>query len=110
MRVHLSTNLVPKKPAERREWIKFQLRVRCGLSMRAVARDCGCSVQAISRAAAGFPSEEIERKLSDLLDVPQHVLFPEHYDGAVRIPSARPRRTKPTAAEGGRNDQNRRVA
>lgn len=105
-----STADIPKNPAERREWIKYRLRVQLGTSFRRVALEFGCSLNAISRAAGGYPSERMEAYLAGLLGIPQHLLFSEHYRGTVRIPAARPIHTKRSAPEDSRNVQTRGAA
>lgn len=87
---------IPKKPTERRAWIRFQLDLK-GTNFRAIANEQGCSRQAVSYAAAGYPSEELEAVLAEILGVPHQALFPEHFgEGGERIPLARTRQRKST--------------
>jgi Ner family transcriptional regulator len=88
------TRDIPKRPTERRQWILFQLKLR-GSNLSALARELGCTHQAVIHAAAGRPSQEIEKAIADKIGVRHVDLFPEHYDEAgERVPLARPRQRK----------------
>lgn len=90
------THDIPKRPTERRQWILFQLKLK-GSNLSALARELGCSHQAVIHAAAGRPSQDIEKALADKIGVPHRALFPEHFDEeGNRIPLARPRQRKGT--------------
>lgn len=89
---------IPKKPAIRREWIGYQLRIR-GLSLRALSRQEGVSHQAVSAAASGGGSRHLQEAIAAALGLHPQDLFPELYDehgnrlGRTRTPnrSTRPR-------------------
>jgi Ner family transcriptional regulator len=89
-----STMDIPKRPTERAQWILFQLKVR-GSNYSALARELGCSNQAVAWAAGGRPSREIEKAIADKIGVRHVDLFPEHFDeNGERVPLARPRQRK----------------
>ncbi|RJF94843.1 hypothetical protein D3874_03240 [Oleomonas cavernae] len=89
MAIATSTLDIPKNPAERRAWILYRLKCK-GSNFRALARELGCSHQAISIAAGGMPSRHIELALAARIGVRQQELFPEHYDkNGRRLPLAR---------------------
>lgn len=96
MSTHPAISDIPKKPAERRAWIAYQLRLR-GASFRALARQHDYSHTAFSNVAKGLPNEAIEALLAAIIGVPAKALFPEHYrDSGERIPLARSWRRKST--------------
>ena len=70
--------LVPMEPLLRREWIKYQLRLR-GSSLSAVARDFGVSRHA-PRLALVKPYPRMERAIAKKLGLEPQVLWPERYD------------------------------
>lgn len=88
---------VPKNPAERRGWIKYQLETR-GLSLRRLARDEGVSHQAVSYALVA-PSSHLQPVIADAIGLTVHELFPEWYDadgtrrGQTRVPQRSTGRT-----------------
>lgn len=64
-------------PFERREWIKYQLRLR-GLSLGEFSRRIGCSRQATALALKrAYP--RVQRLIASEIGVPVHVLWPEWY-------------------------------
>lgn len=94
---------IPQKPAERRAWIQYRLRL-IGSNFRALGRKLGVSQQAVSYAAAGYPSLAIEAAIAEAIGVPHQELFPEHFDDAGgRIPLARTRQRKPSRPAPQRN-------
>ncbi len=69
---------VPSDPKERREWIKFQLRVR-GSSLSAVAREMGVSRHATNLALSkSYP--RMERAIADKLGTEPRIIWPERYN------------------------------
>ena len=78
--------LVPLEALARREWIKFQLRVR-GSSLSALARELGVSRHA-PRLALVKPYPRMERAIADKLGLKPQELWPERYDE-----NGRPNRT-----------------
>lgn len=83
MQISEPTIDIPKNPAMRREWIKYQLRLR-GYSVRAFADLIGVSNQAVWNAL-WRPSSHIHKELADLLGIPVRKLFPEYYDEDGRL-------------------------
>lgn len=77
-----ASNEVPKKPAERRAWIKYQLD-RKGLSFAAVARKNGVSPQAVKETLFK-PNAHLEEALAAELNTPVRVLFWERFDDSGR--------------------------
>lgn len=101
---------IPKKPAERRAWIQYRLRL-IGSNFRALGRQLGVSQQAVSYAAAGYPSLAIEQAIAKAIGVAHQELFPEHFDEAGgRIPLARTRQRKPTRPASQRNVESSEAA
>lgn len=85
---------IPKRPTERKQWILFQLKLK-GSSWRALAKELGCTHQAVAWAAAGNASLEIEQAIAAKIGVSHVDLFPEHFDErGVRVPLARSRQRK----------------
>ncbi len=73
---------VPKKPAERRAWIKYQLALR-GTSLARLARDRGLYRTAVQTALfRAYPKSE--RVISDAIGLTPAQLWPERYDDAGR--------------------------
>lgn len=65
-------------PDERREWIKYQLRIR-GSSLAEVARGCGITRCNASRALIKlYP--RMEKAIANKIGIPPNVLWPERYD------------------------------
>ena len=79
--------LVPLERIARREWIKFQLRVR-GSSLSALARELGVTRHA-PRLALVKPYPKMERVIAEKLDMRPEQLWPERYDE-----NGQPNRTK----------------
>lgn len=79
--------LVPLEENARKEWIKFQLRVR-GSSFSAIARELGVSRHA-PRLALVKPYPKMERVIAGKLGLQPQQLWPERYDE-----QGRPNRTK----------------
>ncbi len=79
--------LVPLEETARREWIKFQLRVR-GSSLSAIARELGVTRHA-PRLALVKPYPRMERAIADKLGLKPMELWPERYDE-----NGQPNRTK----------------
>lgn len=70
--------LVPLEENARREWIKFQLRVRRS-SLSALARELGVSRHA-PRLALVKPYPRMEKAIADKLGLKPMELWPERYD------------------------------
>ncbi|MQA64848.1 MAG: nucleotide excision repair protein [Alphaproteobacteria bacterium] len=97
MQINTLINDIPKKPALRREWIKYQFRLR-GYSVHAFAESIGVRPPAVSNAF-WKPSSHIQQEIADFLGIPPGVLFPEFYtDDGRLIPGTKPRNRsrKPT--------------
>ena len=75
----LSTVNIPTKPADRRAWIIYQLRLR-GSSLSAFALAEGVCFQAVSKVAGGEASSHLQDALASFLGVKTPILFPEHFD------------------------------
>ncbi len=75
--VNVDTALSAGGPKERREWIKYQLRLR-GMSVGEFSRRAGCGRQA-AVAALVRPYPRMQRAIAKELGVPVHVLWPEWY-------------------------------
>lgn len=74
----------PIDPHQRREWIKFQLRLR-GITLSAIARELGVSRQALRLALIqSYP--KMERAIAAKLGVAPESIWPERY--AFRRPPA----------------------
>ncbi|MCF8483336.1 MAG: helix-turn-helix domain-containing protein, partial [Rhodospirillum sp.] len=69
---------VPKNPATRREWVKYQFALR-GLSFRRLAAKIGVTQQAIS-ACLMAPNFHLEPVVADVLGLTPQDLFPERFD------------------------------
>lgn len=73
---------IPSNPRQRREWIKYQLRLR-GLSLAALARQ-----ERVARTTAKKclyePYPKWERKIAKRLGVKPERLWPERYDTGGR--------------------------
>ena len=78
MIIGMTTMIVPLDQDQRREWIKYQLRVR-GSSLSAIARELGVSRHA-PRLALVRPYPRMEQAIADKLDMEPLQLWPERYD------------------------------
>ncbi|MDQ2069345.1 helix-turn-helix domain-containing protein [Natronospira bacteriovora] len=87
---------MPQDSRQRREWIKYQLRLR-GSSLAQVARDQGVSRDAATLALRK-PYPRMERAIADALGLRPEQLWPERYDEAGRPnrPLGRPRKQTAT--------------
>jgi Ner family transcriptional regulator len=83
---------IPLESRERREWIKYQLRLR-GSSLAQVAREQGVSRDA-STLALRKPYPRMERALAKALGLKPEQIWPERYDanGRPNRPLGRPRK------------------
>lgn len=75
---------IPKDSAHRREWIKYQLRLK-GISLSAIARELGVSRHA-PRIALVTPYPRMERAIAAKIGVPPEILWPERYDTKKAAP------------------------
>lgn len=73
----MTTKRVPKKPEERRVWIKGQLEL-VGSSFAAIAREQRVSRQAV-RKVPYSPSRRLEKAIADKLGVAPETIWPERY-------------------------------
>lgn len=73
----MSTRDVPKNPAQRREWIKYELRLR-GSSLSAVARELGVVRQAVAIALCR-PYPRMEEAIAQKLELSPKNIWPERY-------------------------------
>ncbi|TSK08581.1 MAG: hypothetical protein FPO08_04555 [Geobacter sp.] len=69
----MTTKRVPKKPDERRVWIKGQLEL-AGLSFATIARELGVSRQAVRK-----PSRRMEKAIAEKIGLPPERIWPERY-------------------------------
>lgn len=92
---------IPRAPAARRAWIRYQLTLR-GLTFEALARELGVSGTAVRSAATGYPIQRIEMAIADAINVPARTLFPEHYgpDGTRAPDRTKVRNRTAHAAQG----------
>lgn len=67
----------PKKPVERRVWIKAQLELRKS-SFADIARELGVSRQTV-RKALDMSYPKMERAIAVKLGLPPEVIWPERY-------------------------------
>ncbi len=73
----MTTKRPPKKAAERRAWIKYQLELR-GESFATIARELGVTRQAVRRAL-DMPRPRMERAIAEKLGLKPWELWPERY-------------------------------
>lgn len=78
---------VPKDAGKRREWIKYQLKIR-GLSIAELAREHSASRQAVSTALVRS-NPRWEHVIAEALDTTPNTLWPERYDPETLIPIPR---------------------
>ena len=107
----MTNHLVPLDGFARKEWIKFQLRVR-GSSLSALARELGVSRHA-PRLALVKPYPKMERAIADKLGLKPMELWPERYDetGQPNRTKGRPkpsRHVDTVTQEGGEGQKSRR--
>jgi len=80
---------IPKKPAHRRAWVVYQLKLR-GMSLRQLAIRNGLAPTTVSQALT-IPSFHMERLIADVLGLTPEQLFPERFDAAgTRLHQVRP--------------------
>ena len=80
MMIDTPTVNIPKKPADRRGWVIWQLRQR-GTSLRRLAIREGVSSQAMSNALM-LPSSHLREVIATALGLTAQTLFPEDFDAA----------------------------
>ncbi|WP_270802938.1 helix-turn-helix domain-containing protein [Aeromonas sp. QDB54] len=73
-----SCSEVPRDLERKREWIKYQLKIR-GLSLADIAREHNISRQAVSTALCR-PNPRWEHEIASALDMLPFELWPERYD------------------------------
>lgn len=73
----MSRNQVPKNPEQRREWIKYQLRIH-GSSFSAIARDHGVTRQAV-QLVTYQPSPKWEEVIAKKIGKKPRQIWPERY-------------------------------
>lgn len=83
---------MPRDPAKRWEWIKYQLRIR-GSSTAELARQLGVTDRAI-RAVKTTPYPRIERAIAEALGIEKQQLWPERWNS-----DDSPKRQRPNRAE-----------
>lgn len=99
---------IPAHPLLRREWIKFQLRLR-GTNLSAMARELGVSRQAMGQTlVSSYP--KMERAIAAKLNLEPWDIWPERYSrpqnkatGGQRPPSCHVKRNKHNTATRRRN-------
>jgi len=68
---------IPKDLLQRREWIKFQLRLR-GITLSGMARELGVSRQALGQTLVqSYP--KMERVIAAKLGLEPEIIWPERY-------------------------------
>lgn len=84
---------IPANPRQRREWIKYQLRLR-NSSLAQVARDHGVSRDA-AILALRKPYPRMERAIANALGLEPIQIWPERYDenGRPNRPLGRPKKS-----------------
>lgn len=92
MVVAMNVNEIPHDPAQRWEWIKYQLRAR-GSSAANLARQLGITDRAI-RAAKERSYPRVERAIAAALDTTPQALWPERWNA-----DGTPLRQRPKRAE-----------
>ena len=96
---------IPTDQRQRREWIKFQLRVR-GSSLSQLARELHVTRHTTILALAR-PYPRIERAIAKRIGLRPEQIWPERYDelGQPNRPKGRPKKSisKVTTHRGGRN-------
>lgn len=88
----MDTPNVPHDPAQRWEWIKYQLRIN-GCPPAELARQLGVTDRAI-RAVKNTPYPRIERAIAERLNTSPALLWPERWNS-----DGTPRRQRPNRAE-----------
>lgn len=83
---------VPKDPAKRWEWIKYQLRIS-GCCCAELARQLGVTDRAI-RLVKQIPYPRIEKAIASALDTRPVLLWPERWN-----PDGSPSRRRPRRAD-----------
>ncbi|MFC6674030.1 helix-turn-helix domain-containing protein [Marinobacterium aestuariivivens] len=78
---------VPNDPERRREWIKYQLKIR-GISIASLARRHDASRQAVSTALVRS-NPRWEYVIAEALEKRPNELWPERYDPETLIPIPR---------------------
>lgn len=78
---------VPDDPSKRREWIKYQLKIR-GVSIADLARQHCASRQAVSTALIRS-NPRWEHVIAEALGTMPNCLWPERYDPDTLIPLPR---------------------
>jgi lambda repressor-like predicted transcriptional regulator len=80
MNMDTSIMIPPKNPVERRNWILCHLRNR-GWSLTKIAKEQGCSLQAVSNALISA-SSHLQTRIAEILGLTRQQLFPEYFDTA----------------------------
>jgi Ner family transcriptional regulator len=88
----MDANNMPRDPAQRWEWIKYQLRIR-NSSADDLARQLNVTDRAI-RAVKTTPYPRIERAIAAALDTQPMLLWPERWNS-----DGTPKRQRPNRAE-----------
>ncbi|MBT0665716.1 helix-turn-helix domain-containing protein [Geobacter pelophilus] len=73
----MSRHTIPKKPEQRREWIKYQLRLN-GSSFSAIAKERGVSRQAV-QLVNYCPSPKWEGIIAQKIGTTPEQIWPERY-------------------------------
>ena len=74
----ISPSDVPSDPGMRREWIKFQLRIR-GTTLAGVGRDLGINRAAVGKAMNTHYAR-VEQAIAERLGLRPEQLWPERYE------------------------------
>jgi len=73
----MKTKRAPKKPEQRRAWIKYQLDL-LGFNLSDIARDLGITRQGVYRVFAE-PRPRVEKAIADRLGLTPAEIWPERY-------------------------------
>ena len=74
----VEVDFIPDHPDERREWIKYQLKIR-GLTLASLARDNGVSRHVFSKALT-HGSVRWDHVIAKAINFPVSILWPDRYD------------------------------
>lgn len=75
---------IPQEPGRRREWIKYQLKIK-GLSIAGLAQKHGVSRQVVSMTLTNS-NPRWEFVIAQALDLTPSELWPERYDPETSLP------------------------
>ncbi len=89
----MDANKIPTDPMIKKEWVKYQLRIR-GSSFSKIARKLGLCRQA-PQIVLTKPYPRIEKNIGDIIGVCPQYIWPERYEqGKSKSRPKRPNRKK----------------